>query len=215
MQPPQNPIEIYQFRVVLRETSPHIWRRFLVRSASSLVDLHQTIQIAFGWSGRRAFAFKVQGHRHGVQLEGDAREMRLADFRLYVKERFTYTYNTVDQESRSWRFAIRLEQKLAVDARQHYPRCIGGVGAPPPELCGGPIAFESLRDLFTPEYVVWRTEEMRAEGWKAEHEEELRHLQLWIHRKLDRRAINQQLRQVSNDTRKEDRSHEGTDSGHY
>jgi hypothetical protein len=203
MKPNQNPIEIYQLRVVLRETSPHLWRRFLVGSDSSIVDLHQIIQIAFGWSGRRPFAFEVQGHRHGVRLEGAAREMLLADFRFYVKERFTYTYNTIEQESRPWQFAIRLEQKLALDVRQHYPRCIGGVGAPPPELCGGPIAFESLQDLFTPAYVAWRTEEMRAEGWTAEHDEELRHLQLWIHRKLDRRAINQQLRQVGNLTRKE------------
>jgi Plasmid pRiA4b ORF-3-like protein len=66
----------------------------LVRSDSSIVDLHKTIQISFGWSGCRAFAFEVQGHRQGVRLEGDAREMPLADFRLYVKERFTYTYNT-------------------------------------------------------------------------------------------------------------------------
>src|SRR5882672_4617138 len=137
MEPAQNSIEIYQLRVVLRETSPHIWRRFLVRSDSSIVALHQTIQITFGWSGRRAFAFDVQGHRHGVRLEGDARDMRLSDFRLYVKERFTYAYNTADQESRPWRFEMRLEQKLAIDACQHYPRCIGGVGASPPELCGG------------------------------------------------------------------------------
>ncbi len=200
MEPAQNSIEIYQLRVVFRETSPHIWRRFLVRSDSSIVDLHQTIQTAFGWSGRRAFAFEVQGHRRGVWLEGDAREILLADFRFYVKERFTYTDNTAEQESRSWQLAIRLEQKLAMDVRQQYPRCIGGVGAPPPELCGGPIAFESLRDLFTPAYVVWRTEEMRVEGWTAEHDDELRHLQLWIHRKLDRRVITQQLRCL---TRKE------------
>jgi hypothetical protein len=203
MEPAQNPIEIYQLRVVLRETSPHIWRRFLVRSDSSIIDLHQTIQIAFGWSCRRAFAFNVQGHRQGVRLEGHAREMRLSDFRFYVKERFTYVYNTTDQESRPWRCEIRLEQKIAMDVRQHYPRCIGGAAAPPPELCGGAIAFESLRDLFTPEYVAWWTKEMRAEGWTAEHEEELRHLQLWIHRKLDRRAINQQLRQVGTSRRKE------------
>src|SRR5262245_58067459 len=153
MKPAQNPIEIYQLRVVLRETSPHIWRRLLVRSDSSIVDLHQTIQIAFGWSGRRVFAFDVQGHRRGVRLEGDARDMLLADFRFSVKARFTYAYNSADQESRPWRFEIRLEQKVAIDARQHYPHCIGGVGAPPPELCGGSIAFEGLRDLFTPQYV--------------------------------------------------------------
>jgi hypothetical protein len=129
--------------------------------------------------------------------------MLLSDFRFYVKERFTYTYNIADQENRPWRFEIRLEQKAAMDSRQHYPRCIGGVGAAPPELCGGSIAFESLRDLFTPEYLAWRTAEMRAEGWNAEHEEELRQLQPWIHRRLDRRAINQQLRHIGNDTRKE------------
>jgi hypothetical protein len=203
MQSAQNSIEIYQLRVVLRETSPHIWRRFLVRSDSYIVDLHKTIQIAFGWSGRRSFEFDVQGHRQGVRLGGDARHILLSDFRFYVKERFTYAYNIADQESRPWRFEIRLEQKLALDARQRYPRCIGGVGAPPPDLCGGPIAFASLQDLFTPEYVVWRTAEICAEGWNAEHEEELRQLQPWIHRKLDRRAINQQLGQVGNHPRKE------------
>src|SRR5262244_2998882 len=104
MQPAQNSTEIYQLRIVLRETSPHIWRRFLVRSDSSIVDLHQTIQIAFGWSGRRVFAFEVQGHRQGVRLEGHARDMLLSDFRLYVKERFTYAYNIAEQESRPWQF---------------------------------------------------------------------------------------------------------------
>jgi Plasmid pRiA4b ORF-3-like protein len=203
MKPTQNPLEIYQLRVVLRETSPHIWRRFLVRSDSSIVDLHQTIQIAFGWSGRQVFEFDVQGHRRGVRLEGDAHHILLADFRFYVKERFTYVYNIADQESRPWRFELRLEQKVAMDTRQHYPRCIGGLGAPPPELCGGSIAFESLRDLFTPEYVAWWTEEMHAEGWTAEHDEELRQLQPWIHRKLDRRVINQQLRQGGDLIRKE------------
>jgi len=186
MEPAQNPIEIYQLRVVLRETSPYMWRRFLVRSDSSIVDLHQTIQIAFGWSGRRAFAFEVQGHRRGVRLEGDAQDILLADFRFYVKERSIYTYNTAEQEGRPWRFELRLEQKLTMDVRQYYPRCIGSVGAPPPERYGGSIAFESLRDLFTPAYVAWRTAEMRAEGWTAEHDEEPHHLQLWIHRKLNR-----------------------------
>jgi hypothetical protein len=203
MEAAQNSIEIYQLRVVLRETSPHIWRRFLMRSDSSIVDLHQTIQIALGWSGRQVFQFDVQGQRAGVRLDCDARDLLLSDFRFYVKERFTYAYNIADQESRPWRFEIRLEQKLGMAAHQHYPRCIGGVGAPPPELCGGPIAFESLRGLFTPEYVAWWTAEGRAEGWKVEPEEELLQLQPWLHRKLDRRSINQQLRQVGNHPRKE------------
>jgi len=193
-----NAIEIYQLRVVLRETSPHIWRRLLVRSDSSIVDLHRTIQIALGWSGHQVFQFDVQGQRSGVRLERDARHILLSDFRFYIKECFTYEYNIADQHSRPWRFVIRLEQKMTMKACQHYPRCIGGVGTPPPELCGGSVAFESLRDLFTSEYVTGWTAERRAEGWRAEHEEELRQLQPWIHCKLDRRVINQHLRQVGN-----------------
>src|SRR5262245_41911045 len=167
MEPVQNPIEIYQLRVVRRETSPHLWRRFLVRSDSSLVDLHQTIQIAFGWSGRRAFVFEVQGNRQGVRLDSHAREMLLAAFRLYVTERFTYTYNTAEQEGRPWRFEIRLEQKLDMDVRQPYPRCIDGVGAPPPELCGGPIALVMLQissfKVYSPPTTTWRG----GRGWST------------------------------------------------
>jgi hypothetical protein len=59
MEMTQNPIDIYQFLSVLRDTSPHIWRRVLVPSDSSLVDLHQTIQIAFGWNGGQVFTFEV------------------------------------------------------------------------------------------------------------------------------------------------------------
>jgi len=36
--------------VVLRGVSPLIWRRLLVRSDSSIADLHATLQLAFGWS---------------------------------------------------------------------------------------------------------------------------------------------------------------------
>src|SRR5947208_14163214 len=112
MEPAQNPIEIYQLRVVLRETSPHIWRRFLMRSDSSIVDLHQTIQIALGWSGRRACAFEVQGHRHRVPAEGDARALLVADFGRSAKESCTYTDKATDQDSRPWRFEVRSDETL-------------------------------------------------------------------------------------------------------
>jgi len=41
---------VYQLRVVLRGISPLIWRRLLVRSDSTVADLHSTLQTAFGWS---------------------------------------------------------------------------------------------------------------------------------------------------------------------
>jgi hypothetical protein len=41
--------QIYQLRAVLRGISPLIWRRLLVRSDSTVAQLHEVLQIAFGW----------------------------------------------------------------------------------------------------------------------------------------------------------------------
>ncbi len=41
---------VYQLRVVLRAVSPLIWRRLLIRSESTVADLHATLQTTLGWS---------------------------------------------------------------------------------------------------------------------------------------------------------------------
>ncbi|HEX9867129.1 MAG TPA: plasmid pRiA4b ORF-3 family protein, partial [Candidatus Tectomicrobia bacterium] len=38
-----DPVAVYQLRVRLREISPMIWRRLLVRSDSTLADLHYAL----------------------------------------------------------------------------------------------------------------------------------------------------------------------------
>ena len=40
---------IYHLRMVLRGISPLIWRRLLVRSDSTVAQLHHALQVAFGW----------------------------------------------------------------------------------------------------------------------------------------------------------------------
>jgi Plasmid pRiA4b ORF-3-like protein len=40
--------QIYQLRAALRGISPLIWRRLLVRSDSTVAELHQALQVAFG-----------------------------------------------------------------------------------------------------------------------------------------------------------------------
>jgi hypothetical protein len=188
------PIEIYQFRVVLRETSPHIWRRLLVRSDSTLITFHRVIQSAFGWSGRRGFSFNIQGHRQQAAAVSDPCQVTLGDVRLYPKERFSYDEaQEAAAMSRPWSFLIRLEKKLPLDARGRYPRCIAGSGAPVPEDCGGPLAYDSFRDLFTPDYIVHRLAELLDEGWSPEHLAELRQLRPWMDRDLARREINRRL----------------------
>src|SRR3954471_24691943 len=148
MPPAHFPFEIYQFRIVLRETSPPVWRRLLLPSDGTLIAFHQILQTAFGWSGRRPFSFHLQGHRSQAALRNDPRQVTLADLRLYEKERFAYREETRDATRQLWQFDVRLEKKLAPKESESYPRCTGGSGAPVPEDCGGPLAWESFRDLF-------------------------------------------------------------------
>ncbi|MCP5117383.1 MAG: plasmid pRiA4b ORF-3 family protein, partial [bacterium] len=160
-------------------------------------------QTAFGWSGRHPFRFRIRAKLYiGVPDDDpDAAPavppIRLADLRLYCKERFQYEYNFGHSLHRLWRVAIRLEKRLPREAEQAaYPRCVGGVGSAPPEECGGAKAFEELRNLFTPAYFVQRLAEMLDQGFTDEHLAELRALRPWMSvGACDRRAINRWFRE--------------------
>src|SRR5207302_5812276 len=61
-EPSTNPEPVvYQLRVVLRCVSPLIWRRLLVRSDSTIADLHRTLQVALGWSDEHLHASSSTG----------------------------------------------------------------------------------------------------------------------------------------------------------
>ena len=80
-----------------------IWRRILVRSESSLAQLHDIIQIAFGWSDSHLHRFRIHGRDYGVSRPGgpgfaqDADQVRLADFQFRHNERFLYEYDFGDR----------------------------------------------------------------------------------------------------------------------
>jgi hypothetical protein len=63
-------VEIYQLHVWIRQISPMIWRRLLVRSDSSIADLHYTLQIAFGWSDEHLNQFHIHGQDYGQLVAG-------------------------------------------------------------------------------------------------------------------------------------------------
>ncbi len=58
---PQEAAEIYQIHVWIRQITPMIWRRLLLRSDSTLADLHYAIQIAFGWTDFHLHRFHLHG----------------------------------------------------------------------------------------------------------------------------------------------------------
>jgi hypothetical protein len=89
----------YRLHVWIRQISPMIWRRLLVRSDSTIADLHYTLQIAFGWSDAHLNLFHIHGQDYGVYHDGGTcfsthpDQVRLGDFQFRINERFRYEYN--------------------------------------------------------------------------------------------------------------------------
>jgi hypothetical protein len=210
-EPPANPCPVvYQLRIVLRGVSPLIWRRVLVRSDSSMADLHATFQRALGWSDEHLNRFLIHGREYGVWHDGgigfrdDPRHVRLADLGLRVGERFLYEYDFTD----GWQHDARVEQILPLEPGRYYPVCIGGRRATPPEDCGGPWAFLELRQHYSAFCIAQRLLELLKPITAAgqdddddavdDHHEELVHLLRWLKiDRFDRRAANRELARVA------------------
>jgi hypothetical protein len=142
--------QIYQLRVVLRGISPLIWRWLLVCSDNTVAQLHEVLQIAFGWDDEHLNRFEIRGREYSVYRDGggmigiDATKMRLCDLNLRRLERFVYEYDFGD----SWIHDLRLETTLPLNPRNTYPLCVTGKCSAPPEDCGGPGGFMANRRYF-------------------------------------------------------------------
>jgi|SRR6185437_606383 len=200
MAPDASPL-IYQAHVWIRQISPMIWRQRWVRSDSTLADLHDTIQIAFGWTDVHLHRFRLRGKDYGIPLaygpwySTDAREVTLEEFSFRHNERFLDEYDF----GALWQHEVRMEQRLPVVTGRLYPMCIGGRHSGPPEDCGDPWAFMVRRDA-----VFWEAEELLDEliegadaGDRDAVEDSLARvcsMRPWLSlERFDRREINRRL----------------------
>jgi hypothetical protein len=194
--------EIYLLHVRIRQISPMIGRRLLVRSDRTLAALQEAIQIAFGWTDSHLHSFRIHGRDLGVgcvsgpAFSGDARKVRLADFQFRLNQRSLYQYDLRD----SWRHEVRVEHRLAVEPKRTYPVCVGGRRAAPPEDCGGPWAFLVRRDAVpcdVREHLERLVESVEAGDREAvrDYLEVIESLRAWLTLdRFDRRAVNSRLR---------------------
>jgi hypothetical protein len=190
-------VEVYQFRVYLREISPAIWRRLLLRSDQTIADLHYTLQIAMGWNDLHLNRFVIHGkefgvaHIGGMSFSDDSHMIKLSDFHFRLRERFLYEYDFGDR----WQHEIRLEKKLLVDPKRMYPVCTGGSRNAPPEDCGGPIAFQGLESHYSLPYIAEKLWEIIEYDLRDEYWEELHEFMYWLTvNEFDRRAVNHRLK---------------------
>ncbi|MEU6231475.1 plasmid pRiA4b ORF-3 family protein [Kitasatospora sp. NPDC047058] len=136
---------VYQLRIQLADVDqPAVWRRVQVPVGIRLDNLHRVIQAAMGWQNCHLHAFSANGVDYGRRSsELDFIDETTATLDTVAKEGapLDYTYDFGD----SWDHRITVEHQMAADADHHYPACVDGAGACPPEDCGGPGGYEELK----------------------------------------------------------------------
>ncbi len=151
-------VDVYQLKVTLAHSKPPIWRRILVTSDTTLSELHQIIQDAMGWDDEHLHMFVIDDEYYS---ESDPSSMFESTNEKTVElsqvisgegNKFSYEYDFGD----SWEHKILVEKILTPDPDVHYPVCIKGKRACPPEDCGGISRYhyilDVLEDLDDPEY---------------------------------------------------------------
>jgi hypothetical protein len=157
---------IFQLKVTLEGIKPPVWRRLLVPADIRLHKLHDVLQQVLGWTNSHLHQFSLRDRRFGptsideviqdLDME-DERKVRLQEL-VGPEQSLRYEYDFGD----GWLHSVLVEQQLESDPRLHYPLCIGGARACPPEDCGGPPGYAHLlrvlNDTSHPEHgdtVTW------------------------------------------------------------
>jgi len=142
-----NDSPIYQLHISIHGTHPPIWRRVQVRGNLNLRQLHDIIQVLFGWEGYHLHMFEINGvsftedRESRMELEmRDENRMRLDRLELQEGMKFTYTYDFGDD----WVHDIKVEKILPADPTGAYPICLKGKRAGPPEDCGGVWGYAEI-----------------------------------------------------------------------
>lgn len=144
-----------RLHVQLREAFPPVWRRLEVASDLGLDDLHDVLQVAFGWQDYHLYRFTTgPEHDPGVAFacaadlaeafEGDEDlptwDVRIDELLTEAGERLYYQYDYGD----NWWLTLEVED--VVDGRVPPGRAVlvDGAGAGPPEDCGGVGGYRTI-----------------------------------------------------------------------
>ena len=150
----RGPSAIYQMKVTLKGVRPPIWRRLLIRSDTTLQQLHEVLQAVMGWYDDHLHQFVADGVHYGVADNDwgldvrDERRVTVADIAPASGDRFVYEYDFGD----GWEHELLVEKMLQPEPGATYPACLKGRRACPPEDVGGIWGYaDFLRILSDPD----------------------------------------------------------------
>jgi hypothetical protein len=172
---------VYQLQITLRAIEPPIWRRFQVPADTRLDRLHLMIQWVMGWTNSHLHEFVLDGRRYGTGVREwqevgaddvlNERRFTLAEVAPAARRQIEYTYDFGD----GWQHDILVETIIPASPGQHYPVCLDGARACPPEDCGsypGYVEFlEAMADPRHPRHqdmVEWIGGRFDPEAFSAE-----------------------------------------------
>lgn len=188
----------YQIKISLKDWRPPIWRRILLPGSTSLLKLHDVIQILMAWWDYHLHMFTIGRVVYGDPADDEEGYWGTLDESLYTLDdvicaegqRFSYLYDFGD----SWDLALVVEKILEPAKRLRQPVCLQGKRAAPPEDVGGIGGYENfLQAIRDPEH--------------DEHDEYL----IWIGGKFDPEAfdlesVNAELKEMGRGRSTESRS---------
>jgi Plasmid pRiA4b ORF-3-like protein len=138
---------VHTIKITLRHSRPPIWRRLQVPSSSTLEELHNAIQSAFGWENYHMWVFETSGAQYGIADRDldirNAAAKRLDQVAGRTGAKLSYTYDFGDD----WEHDLVVDAVTGAEPGVAYPRCLSGRRACPPEDCGGIWGYDELLEI--------------------------------------------------------------------
>ena len=131
---PRSIDQVAELKVSLSGARPPVWRRVRLPVTATLGDLHDAIQVLFGWDGDHLHVFQAGKKQYSDPLmdldeTGDEGAVRLPDAMARGAGTIEYTYDL----GACWEHEITLEQTLPRNPGQDYPICVAYKGDSPVE----------------------------------------------------------------------------------
>ncbi|GAB3953144.1 hypothetical protein GCM10029976_092740 [Kribbella albertanoniae] len=158
--PRRDDVVTYQVRVELEETEPLLWRRLELASDLFLNEVHDIIQVAFGWTDSHLHEF-ASGAAYYDQTsehylcpfqveEGETgvpeNEVRLDEVLVEQGDELLYLYDFGDD----WMHVIKLESVQPRVESAPRAHCVDGRRPGPCEDCGGVDGYEQICTAIDP-----------------------------------------------------------------